>query len=118
MRIILTAILGMLLVCHPAQAKYVASLNGPGVEVSRVFIHESGAISLYIAGDTVNLDECTSTFRVFIPQTVEGKEAMLSVALAALSSGRKIGIHGSGCGTTAFWGGTVDVPIVNNLWMF
>ena len=99
-------------------AKYVTPLDGPGVDVSRVFIHENGAVSIYISGDVVNLDECTSTFRVYIPETVEGKDAMLSVALMAYASGKKIGVHGSGCSTTPFWGGTVDVPIVNNLWVF
>ena len=88
------------------------------MDVTRVFIHESGAVSIYISGDVVNLDKCTSTFRVYIPETLESKDSMLSVALMAYASGKKIGIHGSGCRTTPFWGGTVDVPIVNNLWVF
>ncbi len=54
----------------------------------------------------------------YIPPDVIGKDAMLSVASTAKPTGKKIGIHGSGCGTTPFWGGTVDVPLVNNLWMF
>ena len=116
-KLISGVILGMI-VSGSAYAKYITPLNGPGVEVTRVFIHENGGISLYISGATQNLDQCTSTFRVYIPHTVAGKDAMLSVALTAKASGKKIGIHGSGCSTTSFWGGTVDVPIVNNLWMF
>ncbi|MCW8880417.1 MAG: hypothetical protein OQJ89_09545 [Kangiellaceae bacterium] len=114
-------ILGIILavtVSAPAYAKYITPLNGPGVEITRVFIHQNGGISLYISGEVQNLDECTSASRVYIPETVTGKDAMLSVALTAKSSGKKIGIHGSGCSTTPFWGGTIDVPIVNNLWMF
>ncbi|MFL0800359.1 MAG: hypothetical protein K6L80_07930 [Agarilytica sp.] len=105
-------------ISFPAQAKYITHLSGPGVDVTRVFVHQSGAVSIYISGEVANLDECTSTFRVYIPETVAGKDAMLSVALMAHASGRKIGMHGSGCSTTQFWGGTVDVPIVNNLWVF
>ena len=106
------------LMSMPAYAMYVTPLAGPGVDVTRVFIHKSGAVSIYISGDTQNLDKCTSTFRVYIPETVAGKDAMLSVALMAHASGKKIGIHGSGCSVTQFWGGTVDVPIVDNLWVF
>jgi len=101
-----------------AQAKYVTSLAGPGVEITRVFIHQSGAISLYISGETLNLDNCSSTFRVYIPQDLPSKDAMLSVALAAKATGQKVGFHSSRCGTTAFWGGTVDVPIIDNMWTF
>lgn len=99
-------------------ANYVTPLDSSGVEVTRVFIHESGAISIYISGKTQNLDKCSSTFRVYIPETVAGRKEMLSVVLTAQASNRKIGIHGSGCSTTTFWGGHVDVPVVDNLWMF
>jgi hypothetical protein len=99
------------------QAKYITSLGGPGVEITRVFIHSSGAISLNISGQVDNLDQCTSSSRVYIPHDVAGKDQMLSTALTAFATGQKVGFHGSGCNTTAFWGGTVDVPIVNNMWV-
>lgn len=102
----------------PLQAKYITPLSGPGVEITRVFIHRTGAISLYISGETENQDKCTSTYRVYIPHDLPGKDLMLSIALTAKASGQKVGFHGSGCSTTAFWGGTVDVPIVDNMWMF
>lgn len=117
----MTRFLGLLLavlISVPAQAKYITPLNGPGVEITRYFVHKNGSISLYISGEVVNLDECTSTYRVYISHDLPGKEAMLSAALAAFASGKKIGVHGSGCSTTAFWGGTVDVPLVDNLWVF
>lgn len=114
---IIFGLLTFVVISTPASAKYITGLNGPGVEVTRVFIHQSGAISLYISGEVDNLDNCTSTYRVYIPQDVPGKDQMLTVALTAHSTGKKIGLHGSGCSTTAFWGGTVDVPIVNNLWI-
>ncbi len=118
MKQLILGIILIMIVSTTAYAKYITPLNGPGVEVTRVFIHTQGGISLYISGEVINLDGCTKTYRVYIPETVIGKDAMLSVALTAKTSGKKIGIHGSGCGTTPFWGGTVDVPIVNNLWMF
>ncbi len=118
MRNIIFYVLVSVLVSMPVYAKYVTPLNGPGVDITRFFVHESGAVSLYISGSTINSDGCTSTFRVYIPHDVAGKDTMLSAALMAFASGKKIGIHGSGCSTTAFWGGTKDVPIVNNLWVF
>ena len=102
----------------PAFAKYVTPLGGPGVEITRVFVHKSGAVSLYISGTVQNLDACSSTFRVYIPEDLAGKDLMLSVALMAYATGKRIGMHGSGCNTTPFWGGTVDVPIIDNLWVF
>lgn len=99
-------------------AKYVTSLGGPGVEITRFFTHQNGAVSLYISGPVLNSDECTSTFRVYIPHDLPGKDTMVSAAMMAFVSGKKIGLHGSGCSTTRFWGGTVDVPIINNLWVF
>ncbi len=99
-------------------AKYITSINGSGVDITRVFIHTNGAVSLYISGTVLNEDNCSSTFRVYIPETLPGKDSMLSAALMGYASKKKVGFHGSGCSTTHFWGGTVDVPIVNNLWIF
>jgi hypothetical protein len=100
-----------------SSAKYITSLSGSGVEITKYFTHENGAVSLYISGAVQNLDGCTSTFRVYIPHNIAGKDILVSTALTAFVSGKKVGFHGSGCSTTSFWGGTVDVPIVNNLWV-
>ena len=109
--------LALLLTVCSAEAKYITALNGQGVLIERVFVHESGAISIYIAGELKNLDNCTATFRVYIPPTATAKDEMLSLALFAYASGKRVGFHGSGCSTTSFWGGTQDVPIVNNMWV-
>ena len=98
-------------------AKYITHLNTEGVEITKFFTHKSGAVSLYISGSVDNLDKCTSTFRVYIPHDLPGRDVMVSTALAAFASGKKVGFHGSGCSTTTFWGGTVDVPIVDNMWI-
>jgi hypothetical protein len=111
----------ILLLCFvstSAYSKYVTPLSGPGVEITKFFTHTNGAVSLYISGAVQNLDQCTSTFRVYIPHDLPGKDTLVSAAMMAFASGRKVGFHGSGCGTTGFWGGTVDVPIINNLWIF
>lgn len=107
----------LFLATSSAHAKYITALNGAGVSIERVFVHESGAVSIYISGDIVNLDQCTSTFRVYIPPTAIAKGEMLSLALFAYASGKRVGFHGSGCSTTPFWGGTQDVPVVNNMWV-
>ena len=97
---------GIVFLCCSGQsfAKYVTPLNGSGVDVTKVFVHVSGSVSLYISGAVQNLDQCTSTFRVYIPHDLPGKDAMLSAALMASASGKKIGLHASGCSTTAFLG--------------
>lgn len=99
-------------------AKYVTPLDGAGVEITRYFTHGSGAITLYISGEVLNLDNCAKTYRVFIPHTAAGKDNLAAAALMAFASGKKIGLHASGCSTTQFWGGTEEVPIINNLWVF
>ena len=100
-----------------AQSEYITPLDGPGVEIIKVFIHKSGAVSLYISGAVVNLDRCTATSRIYIPHDLAGKDAMLSTALMAFASDNKIEAHGSGCSATVFRGGRTDVPIVDNLWV-
>ena len=105
------------LTCLSVSAAYITKLSTHGVEITKFFTHESGAVSLYISGNVDNLDNCTSTFRVYIPHDLPGKDAMVSLALTAFVSGKKVGFHGSGGSTTHFWGGTVDVPIVNNMWI-
>ena len=99
-------------------AKYVTPLGGPGVEVTMYFTHKTGAITLYISGAVQNLDHCPATYRVHIPHDIAGRDMMASAALTAFASGKKIGLHASGCKTTHFWGGTQQVPIIDNLWVF
>ena len=107
----------LFLVANSVHAKYITALNGAGVTIERVFVHESGAVSIYINGGIANLDQCTSTFRVYIPPTAKAKDEMLSLALFAYASAKRVGFHGSGCSTTPFWGGTQDVPVVTNMWV-
>lgn len=99
-------------------AQYFTPLNGPGVEITKVFSHTSGALSLIIEGAVENRDGCAGVSRVYIPHDLAGSQTIVSTALMAFASGKKIGLYASACKTTAFWGGTVDVAIVNNLWVF
>jgi hypothetical protein len=117
MKIKLVVLLFTLIVSSSSFAKYVTTLSGPGVEITKFFTHSNGAVSLFIVGVTKNLDECTSTFRVYIPHDLDGRHNLVSAALMAFASGKKIGLHASTCSTTAFWGGSVDVPIIDNLWV-
>lgn len=101
-------------------AKYVTPLGGPGVEITKYFTHESGGVTLYISGNKINLDNCAATYRVYIPHDLDptGRNSLASAALTAFVSGKNIGLHASKCQTTPFWGGTEEVPIINNLWIF
>lgn len=105
-------------ISQSAFAQYFTPLNGPGVEISKVFSHTGGAISLIIEGAVENRDGCTGVSRVYIPADLVGHQVMVSTALMAFASGKKIGLYASACKTTEFWGGEVDVAIVNNLWVF
>ncbi|OLF75145.1 hypothetical protein AWH60_11000 [Pseudoalteromonas haloplanktis] len=81
-------------------------------------LYFAGLISKQLSQPVKNLDQCSPTFRVFIPHDLPGKDVLVSAAMMTFSSGKKVGFHGSGFSTTVFWGGTVDVPIINNLWIF
>jgi hypothetical protein len=119
MKIRLFVVILILLASAISHARYVTHLNGPGVEITRFFAHGNGGVTLYISGSIQNLDECNTTYRVYIPHDLPGKDTIVSTALMAYASGRKIGLHGSGCSTTPFWGGSGgEVPIINNLWAF
>ncbi len=116
----LTIVLGFitLLFVGGAQAKYFTPLNGPGVEITRYFTHSGGGVTLYISGSVQNLDKCAVTDRVHLKGDLPGHKAMVSAALAAFVSGKKIGMHASGCEQIPFWGGGTMTPIINNLWVF
>lgn len=43
---------------------------------------------------------------VYIPPTATAKDEMLSLALFAYASGKRVGFHDSGCSTTLFGGST------------
>jgi len=117
MKIKTLSVLILLMVSSVVHSKYVTLLNGPGVEITRVFSHTSGAVTLYISGTVVNLDQCNTTYRVYIPHDIAGHDTMVSTALMAYASGKKVGMHASGCNTTAFWGASGgQVPIIDNLW--
>lgn len=114
----LLVLLALGLLTLPAFAKYVTPLGGPGVEITMFFTHQTGAVTLYVSGEKLNLDNCAATYRVHIPHDIAGRDTMVANAMMAFASGKKIGLHASGCKTTPFWGGTVEVPIINNLWVF
>jgi len=103
-----------------SQAKYFTPLDGPGVTITRFFTHSGGGVTLYISGSVQNLDGCPVTNRVHLKGNLEGHKNMVSAALMAYASGKKIGLHAQGCELIPFWGtsGGGAVPIINNLWVF
>lgn len=117
MKVIVFIALTLILFSVGVSAKYITKQNTSGVEIDSYFAHSNGAVSLIISGSVENLDECTSATRVYIPHDIPGKELLVSVSLSAFMSGKRVGFHGSGCGTTPFWGGSIDVPIVDNMWV-
>jgi len=98
---------------------YLTKLIGPGVSINKYFVHNGGGVSLILNENfPLNPDDCGDTKHVFIKGDRAGHKAMISAALAAFASGKKIGLHSYGCEIIPFWGGTVTRPIVSELWVF
>ena len=100
-------------------ADYFTPLGGPGVTIVKMHFHDQGGVTLHISGAVQNLDDCSVTSRVHIPKDLSGLNNMLSASLMAYTTGKKIGLHVSGCESIPFWGsGGGLTPIVKNLWVF
>jgi len=97
---------------------YLTGLNGPGVTISKYFVHRGGGVSIFLNDDLLNPDGCTFPRHVYIKGDSEGHKLMVSTALTAFISGKAIGLHGFGCEIIPFWGGTITVPTISELWMF
>ncbi len=109
-----------LFITSGASGQYFTPLGGPGVQVTRFFTHSGGGVTLYISGEVKNLDDCPVTTRVHLKGDLPGHQNMISAALMAFASGKRIGLHASGCEYIPFWGGSGggQVPVINNLWVF
>ena len=98
---------------------YLTGIAGGGVTIDRYFVHNGGGVSLILNEDLpFNPDGCGKANHVFIKGDKPGHELMVSAALAAFASGKKIGLHGYGCEIIPFWGGSVTRPTVSELWVF
>ena len=92
--------------------------NG-GVTIKQYFVHHNGGVSLILNENLPhNPDNCNVTNHVFIKGDKPGHKLMVSAALAAFSSGKKIGLHSFGCEILPFWGGSQTRPTVSELWVF
>ncbi len=95
--------------------EYLTSLGGPGVTINRYFVHNGGGISLLLNENVPITSQCDKKSHVYIKKEIPGYEAMVAAALAAFAAGKEIGLHGDGCDTIPFWGGSNTVPIVSDL---
>ena len=91
---------------------------GSGVEVSHIHVHSGGGFTMWVnSNDIQNPDVCARTDKVHVKPTLAGYDGLLSLALAAYTSGHKIGMWSTGCEIIPFWGGTKKFPAANNLWI-
>ena len=112
-------IIVLLFLSSSAFADYFTPLDGPGVTIVKMHFHDQGGVTLHISGAVQNLDDCSVASRVHIPKDLSGLNNMLSASLMAYTTGKKIGLHVSGCESIPFWGsGGGLTPIVKNLWVF
>ncbi|KZY41288.1 hypothetical protein A3757_17995 [Oleiphilus sp. HI0117] len=98
--------------------EYLTDLSGPGVTIKRYFVHKNGGLSLILNENVPKNSECNVKNHVYIKPDINGQSLMTSAALAAFASGKAIGLHGDGCETIPFWGGSSTRPIVTDLWVF
>jgi len=98
--------------------EYLTDLNGPGVAIKQYFVHKNGGLSLILTSNITKQTSCHSKNHVYIKPETPGFQIMASAAMAAFASGKSIGMHGDGCETIPFWGGTQTRPIVTDLWVF
>jgi hypothetical protein len=89
---------------------------GQGVIIQKYTMHGDGGMTLWVSGIS-NPDNCTDINLVHIKPTAPGYNGMISAAMAAYASGKKIGFWSNGCDVIPFWGGTATKPIVHTLWV-
>lgn len=117
MRLLKLAIL-MLYPHLTSNAKYVTALNSEDVEITRINNHVNGGLTLYISVSMVNLDNCTVTSRVHLKGNLKGHDNMVSAVLMAFATGKRIGLHASGCEIIPFLGTSGDLtPVISDLWV-
>lgn len=101
-----------------SNAKYFTNYHSIGVEITRIHNHSNGAVTLIISGDVDNLDQCAVTTRVHLKGDLDGHKQMAASAMLAFASGKKVGLHASGCEIIPFWGASGGLtPVINNLWL-
>lgn len=111
-------ILGLLCMSHAASAAgYLTSLNNPEATITSVFTHAEGHVTLIVSGITLNPDECGDLGLVHIQADLPGHKNLVSAALTAFASGKKVGLYSTGCEIIPFWGGTSTRPVIHNLWI-
>lgn len=94
---------------------YLTSLSD-AIVVSRYHMHGGGGMTLSVSGIS-NPDGCGGTALAHIPSSLSGYKEMVASVMAAVATGKRIGLWSSGCSLLPFWGGSTTYPIVNDLWV-
>lgn len=117
MKTLVTALL--ILCCASALAAGYLTPLGSGVTIQKILAHENGGFTIWVDSASVsNPDGCGDTSKLHVRASTPGHDTMLSVALAAYISGRKVGMWSrTGCDIIPFWGGLHTRPIVSDLWI-
>jgi len=101
---------------HAYAAGYLTPLTS-GVEVDGYFMHETGAVTVFVSVALTNPDGCSNMSRLHIKTSTSGLENMVAAVMTAHASGRTVGFFANGCETLAFWGGATQSPIITNVWV-
>jgi hypothetical protein len=104
------------LLCQPTLAAGYLTPNGTGVTINKMTMHANGGVTLWVSGVT-NADNCGDSTLVHLKGDLPGHNHMVSAAMAAYLSGKKVGLWSTGCDIIPFWGGTTTRPIIHTLWI-
>lgn len=115
----LLILVAMIVVSPAAFANGYLVPLGSGVTIQKIHAHENGGFTMWVNPASVsNPDNCGDTTLLHVPASTPGHDTMLSVALAAYMSGRKVGMWSRyGCAIIPFWGGSTTRPQVSDLWI-
>jgi hypothetical protein len=108
-----------LVLCLLSQSAFAAGYltpYGTGVVIQKMTMHGNNGVTLWVAGIT-NPDSCGDSGLVHLKGDLPGHNLMVSAAMAAYHSGKKVGLWSTGCEIIPFWGGTVTRPIIHTLWI-
>lgn len=117
MKFLYIVFLSIVLSSNAFASGYLVPL-GQGVTIQKVHAHGEGGVTLWVGSSEIqNPDSCDRLDKVHIKPTEPGYQTMLTVAMTAYASNKKVGFWSPNCAIIPFWGGTKTFPIVNNLWI-
>ena len=88
-----------------------------GTLVQSIHSYDNQIVIKFVEHAPHNPDGCDVTYMAYINDTSKNYSQVLTIALAAQASGKKLGVWSRKCSVIPFWGGTNTVPHIDALWI-